>query len=103
MSRSDAVNDNSGQKNLGAWLRERGPADWVGILVMLSAATYLFVSFFSVRVCEDRLTSAGGVTSVCRPLALTDPPVAAVGLVMLAPLGVFFSEVSGFGITSRPG
>lgn len=64
----------------------------------------LAVMFLTVEVCEDHLATTGddpGPVEVCRNLAVTDPPVVAVGVALLALVGVFYNEVSGFGITLK--
>src|SRR4051794_17062085 len=86
---------------IGSWLRRRRPAEWIGVLVIGAATGFLVFSFFAFRVCEDRINDAGTRQTVCRHVVLTDPPIAAVGLVMVGALGIFFSEVSGFGFTLK--
>src|SRR3954452_2809124 len=86
---------------IGSWLRRRRPAEWIGVLVIGAATGFLIFSFLAFRVCEDRITDAGARQTICRHVALTDPPIAAVGLVMVGALGIFFSEVSGFGFTLK--
>jgi hypothetical protein len=66
------------------------------LVVVLMAAV-----FFSNRVCNGQVTSSGKVISVCRHLQATDPPVIAMGIVIIAVLGVFYSEISGFGISIK--
>ncbi|MFJ2770281.1 hypothetical protein [Streptomyces sp. NPDC087300] len=58
--------------------------------------------FFSVKICEEQVTSRGAVVNVCRHVSSTDPPVMGIVLAAVALLaGVFFSEVSVFGITFK--
>jgi hypothetical protein len=59
------------------------------------------VAFFAVDVCDQQLSSNGRAVEVCRHLQASDPPVIAVALVVLAALGVFFTEISGFGLTLK--
>jgi hypothetical protein len=59
------------------------------------------VGFFAVDVCEQKLTNSGSAVVVCRPLQASDPPVLAVGIAVLAVLGVFFTEISALGITLK--
>jgi hypothetical protein len=66
----------------------------VAVVVALTAL------FFSGRVCNDQVSS-GKVVSACRHLQASDPPVIAMGIVILAVLGVFYSEISGFGISLK--
>lgn len=71
----------------------------VGVAVILVASV---AAFWAVDVCEDQLSSSGDApVQTCRPLALTDPPVVALGLALLGLVGVFYNEVSGFGITLK--
>src|SRR6266851_10129823 len=70
----------------------------IGIGGVLAAA---IVVFFSVDVCDQQLSSKGTAVKVCRHLQASDPPVIAVALVVLAALGVFFTEISGFGFTLK--
>ena len=57
--------------------------------------------FFPGRVCDQQVVSSGKVVFVCRHLEATDPPVIAIGIFILATLGVFYSEISGFGISLK--
>jgi hypothetical protein len=77
------------------------PVQWLAILVITVGVIYLSFFFFQVSVCDDQVTNAGKVAGVCRHPQLYDPPVAVVGLVILSFLGVFFSEISGFGISLK--
>lgn len=70
-------------------------------LVSAASVAALTVCFFEVHVCNDQVTQAGRVVSVCRHMTLADPPSAAFGLVALVGLSVFFSEVSWLGITLK--
>ncbi len=69
-----------------------------GLLVAVVVA--LTAVFFSGRICNDQVSS-GKVVSACRHLQASDPPVIAMGVVILAVLGVFYSEISGFGISLK--
>jgi hypothetical protein len=71
----------------------------VGVLVVGVAVS--IYAFANADVCNDHVTDTGIVVDECRHLELTDPPVALVGIVALAVLGVFYTEVSGFGITLK--
>ncbi|MFF9705400.1 hypothetical protein ACF1FE_30155 [Streptomyces griseofuscus] len=57
--------------------------------------------FFTTQICDQQLASKGDVVRVCRHAQMTDPPMLLLGLVTLVLLGVFFSEISGFGITLK--
>jgi hypothetical protein len=70
----------------------------VGIGALLAGSALLF---FTVDVCDEQLSSSGAAVEVCRHMQLSDPPVLAIALVVLAALGVFFTEVSGFGVTLK--
>jgi hypothetical protein len=70
----------------------------IGISILVAAAA---VSFFAVDVCDQQLSNNGNAVEVCRHLQASDPPVIAVGLIVLAALGVFFTEISGFGVTLK--
>lgn len=77
------------------------PAEVASVALILAVAVIGVVAFFSVDVCNDEVTQTGSVVSVCRHLEVSDPPVAVLGLVLLGALGVFFTEVSGFGISLK--
>jgi hypothetical protein len=70
-----------------------------GLIIVLLVAGV--VAFFDVHVCNQQLNNKGNVVEVCRHLGASDPPVAAAGLVLLALLSFFFTEISGFGITLK--
>jgi hypothetical protein len=78
----------------------RGPrlSAGAGLVVVVAAVLAGFLWF---RVCDEQVTSAGRVVTVCRHLATTDPPVVVLGLVALLLLSVFYAEISGFGVTLR--
>ena len=69
-----------------------------GIVGLVGCAVF---AFFTVEVCDQELSNDGTAVQVCRHLDGTDPPVLAVALVVLAALGVFFTEISGFGVTLK--
>ncbi|MEV6641096.1 hypothetical protein [Amycolatopsis sp. NPDC051371] len=58
-------------------------------------------AFLWVRICDEQITQTGSVVSVCRHVQATDPPVIVIAIVLLSSLGVFYSEVSGFGVTLK--
>jgi hypothetical protein len=74
---------------------------WIAGAAITLAVGMIVAAFFVVEVCDQQLASTGSVVTVCRHPSVTDPPIVAVGAVVLALLGVFFSEVSGFGLTLR--
>jgi hypothetical protein len=73
----------------------------VGIGLAIIAAATSF-AFFAVDVCDQQLSSKGNAVEVCRHLQASDPPVVAVALILLGALGgVFFTEISAFGVTVK--
>ncbi|MFE1314907.1 hypothetical protein [Streptomyces sp. NPDC058755] len=77
------------------------PFEWVAASLAVLAAGAAIVLFFTAEVCDQQLASKGNVVRVCRHPQMTDPPMVVLGLVILVLLGVFFSEVSGFGVTLK--
>ncbi len=71
-----------------------------GVIVLAGVAVAL-LTFRYVDVCDDEVSDSDVVVQVCRHLEVTDPPVLAVGIVVLAALGAFFSEISGLGFTLK--
>jgi hypothetical protein len=82
------------------WRRLK-PFEWVAGSVLLVTVGVIVVLFFTVDVCDQQLTSTGSVVKVCRHPQATDPPIVVLGAVILAFLGAFFSEISGFGFTLK--
>jgi hypothetical protein len=76
-------------------------AQWVAGLILFAGLVALAGAFFTVRVCDQQLADTGSVVTVCRHPQMTDPPVVAIGAIILAALGAFFTEISGFGITLK--
>ena len=74
---------------------------WVAGSAVLTGIVIIVAAFFTVKVCEPQLTATGSVVTVCRHLNMTDPPIIAFGAVIVALLGVFYSEISGFGFTLK--
>ncbi|MFI8235813.1 hypothetical protein ACIF83_00880 [Streptomyces sp. NPDC085866] len=77
------------------------PFQWAAAALVALAAGTAVVLFFTTDVCDQQMASNGNVVTVCRHPQMTDPPMVVLGLVILVLLGVFFSEVSGFGITLK--
>ncbi|MEV6834228.1 hypothetical protein AB0N17_06860 [Streptomyces sp. NPDC051133] len=77
------------------------PLQWLAASLVTLAAAAAVALFFTTEVCNQQLASNGKVVTVCRHPQMTDPPMVVLGLVVLVLLGVFFSEVSGFGITLK--
>lgn len=71
-----------------------------GVVVAVGVAA-LVIGFARVDVCDEQLTDSGNVVEVCRHLQITDPPIIAAGLVVLAALGTFFTEVGAFGVSLK--
>jgi hypothetical protein len=77
---------------------------WVRVgagAIVLAGVVGALLAFRYVDVCDDEVRDSGVVVEVCRHLELTDPPVVAVGVLVLAALGAFFSEISGLGFTLK--
>jgi len=74
---------------------------WLAGVLFIAGVAVAVVAFFAVEVCDGQLTGSGDVVDVCRHMQITDPPVIAVGIVVLASLGAFFTEVSGLGISLK--
>lgn len=70
-----------------------------GLVVVL--LVLITVLYFLSPVCGDDVLSTGRVVVACRHLQATDPPIIAIGIVILAAFGVFYTEISGFGITLK--
>lgn len=84
-------------------MAQRSRAVWQVLAAVVAAAVLggTVFAFATVRVCDQEVTNAGTVVSVCRHLQATDPPMVAAGLVLLVALGTFFTEISGFGISLK--
>jgi hypothetical protein len=93
------VNDDSSRQRVDP----RGMLTLRMVAVVIIAAIVIgtFIAFSYERVCNQEMTAGGKVVEVCRHLEATDPPVIAGGLVALAFLGVFFTEISGFGLSLK--
>ncbi|MDC2958198.1 hypothetical protein PO587_27520 [Streptomyces gilvifuscus] len=94
------VDDGSTARRRASWKAVR-PSQWMAASLVVLAAGAAVVLFFTAEVCDQQLASNGTVVRVCRHPQMTDPPMVITGLVILVLLGVFFSEVSGFGITLK--
>ncbi|SRR6266702_998573 len=77
------------------------PIEWIAAVTGLLAVGTIIVVFFTVKVCDQQLAATGQVVNVCRHPQATDPLIAALGLVIVASLGVFYTEISGFGFTLK--
>lgn len=74
---------------------------WVTAATIAVIVAAGITAFFTVSVCEQQLSSRGRAVKVCRHLQGSDPPVIGLGIVLLAMLGVFFPEISAFGLTIK--
>lgn len=80
------------------------PGSQVAALVAIAVVLALLVlTFLKMRVCDEQLTNAGVSVDVCRHVHLSDPPVAALGIVLvgLVTIAFPFVEISGFGFSLR--
>jgi len=71
------------------------------ITVITAILAAILITFTYARVCNQEVTSTGKIVETCRHLQITDPPMVAAGLVVFALLGVFYTEISGFGLSLR--
>lgn len=92
---NDSKEVESSDRRHQLWLR--GIAALVIVLVLAAALP----AFAFWNVCEQEVTQAGQVVSVCRHLQIADPPVLAGAAALLVALGTFFSEVGAFGISLK--
>lgn len=74
---------------------------WMAAGIIAIAVGAVIGAFLWVRICDEQITQTGSVVSVCRHVQATDPPVIVIAIVLLSSLGVFYSEVSGFGVTLK--
>jgi hypothetical protein len=70
----------------------------VAIAAALGVGAFLH---YGTDVCNEQLTQSGQKVMICRRLVASDPPIIAVGLVVLVALTAFFSEISGFGVSLK--
>ncbi|RYV52143.1 hypothetical protein [Pengzhenrongella frigida] len=99
---SDADATSAGVRaSLRQFVSKRSVGDWIAVAVIVLGATALLVMFPLVRVCDQHLTDAGEVETVCRHLALNDPPVVVVGALVVLAMSAFFAEVSVSGLTVK--
>jgi hypothetical protein len=73
---------------------------WAAVIGLVVIFVGGIAAFFQIDVCDEKLSSRGSAVEVCRHLNASDPPVIA-GFLAIALLSVFFTEISGFGITLR--
>ena len=75
---------------------QRLAAGGLAVFLVLSVLAFLLWD-----VCDGTTSAGGEVVQSCRHLEISDPPMVAGGVVMVALLGFLFSEVSGFGISLK--
>lgn len=81
-----------------------GRIPWGQVIAGLAIALVLIVGgilYYRSTVCDQEVTQAGAVVTVCRRLQTTDPPIAGLGLVALLALTAFFTEINGFGFSLK--
>lgn len=78
-----------------------GRVQWVLLGVVVACVAGGVGAYALLEVCDEQLTQSDSAARVCRHLQLSDPPVVAIGLVTLAALGGFFTEVSGLGFSLK--
>lgn len=100
VEQSEVSQGDSMRARLHKWLTPNYGRITAGV-VAATALTAGFLVYYRTTVCDEQLTEVGTAIKVCRRPAATDPPMVAVGLVVLVALMTFFTEVSGFGITLK--
>jgi hypothetical protein len=93
--------DEAGARKVWSRLGTVKANQWAGWVFILFGVVFLFMFYLSYTVCEDRVSNSGAVSRVCRHTQISDPPVVAIGLIIITGLGLIFSEVSGFGVTLK--
>jgi hypothetical protein len=68
------------------------------IAIALAGGTAMY---YRMAVCNQQIAPSGQTVTLCRSLQVTDPPLAAVALVVFIALMAFFGEVSGFGFSFK--
>jgi hypothetical protein len=71
------------------------------LVVLLIGLVLLVTHIYPRQWCGTEVTASGVTRNICRDPEVTDPAIVALGLVILAALGVFYAEISGFGLTFR--
>jgi hypothetical protein len=88
--------DDSNPRFGASWALRAAAVTLIAVVVAGAIAAFAYV-----RVCNQQVTATGKIVGVCRHLEATDPPTIAAGLVILALLGVFYTDISGFGVSLR--
>jgi hypothetical protein len=74
----------------------------LALLVLLIGLALVVSRFYPKRWCGTEVTASGAIkNNICRDPEVSDPAIVALGVVVLATLGVFFTEISGFGLTFK--
>jgi hypothetical protein len=73
----------------------------LALLVLLIGLALIVSRSYPKRWCGTELTASGATRNICRDPEVTDPAIVALGVVILAALGIFYTEISGFGLTFR--
>jgi hypothetical protein len=73
----------------------------LALLVLFIGLALLVSRFYPKRWCGTEVTASGATKNICRDPEVSDPAIVALGVVILAALGVFFTEISGFGLTLK--
>ena len=73
----------------------------LAFVVLLIGLALLVSRSYPKRWCGTELTASGATKNICRDPEVTDPAIVALGVVILATLGIFYTEISGFGLTFK--
>lgn len=73
----------------------------LAFVVLLIGLALLVSRSYPKRWCGTELTSSGATKNICRDPEVTDPAIVALGVVIIATLGIFYTEISGFGLTFK--
>src|SRR5919204_621638 len=73
----------------------------LAFVVLLIGLALLVSRSYPKRWCGTELTASGATKNICRDPEVTDPAIVALGVVIIATLGIFYTEISGFGLTFK--
>jgi len=73
----------------------------LAFVVLLIGVALLVSRSYPKRWCGTELTASGATKTICRDPEVTDPAIVALGVVIIATLGIFYTEISGFGLTFK--
>lgn len=65
------------------------------VLVLLVGVAVLVSRFYPTQWCGAEVTDSGATINICRDPEVTDPAIVALGVLVIAALGVFYTEISG--------